>query len=574
MSTAKVLQLDEYRDRRLQRLEKARVSLRRDRRRSALHGHLVEFGMLTESDRVAVVWVDEYGSDLVHPHVVVDHIGRPVRRDFPMEPLSRAWEGGVPGSYDQPGDALGGSSTFAVALGSDGSRGWFIVADSLRGRPNLPVVARERCMYLAGECSAIVLHRDLDGPADERGGFAGWSILKDLDGFEDIAARTNVVERRFAVGRLAQILLDQDLIMLDAERIESAERVRADLTEQPVPEAERRLLDGAIDAYEAGDIEGLAAAVLQMGEVAEASNHVNGALFCYSCAFDLSARNEMIAVAIHAARYTGRIFRRKAFWEDADEWYGTALALAEVGEHANLESLVLNGVATVHRDRGNLPAARATLDRALEAANIAQDDEATAAAYHAVMGVEQLAGNLSEALDSGWKAIGLYQSDVGRTNCLTGLAALLMDIGDWQSAEDAFAVVAHSTDVYFYRIYAYDALSHLAARRGDEAEFEIRARASDALDWEHGPENAKADIMLHRGISYSLLGRTEQARTWLNRTIAFAEEHSFNQTAFRAEDALAKLDEPTRIETPAATGEAPAKVRTGLRSMREALTTV
>lgn len=572
MSTAKVLKLGEYRDRRLQRLEKSRLTLRRDRRRATLYDHLVEFGSLADADRVAVVWVDEYGSDLVHPHVIVDHLARPLRRDFSNEPLTRAWEAGVPGSYDQAGDGPGGSSTFAVALGSDGSRGWFIVADSMRARGPLRTVARERCMYLAGECSAIVLHRDLDGPGDRRGGFAGWSILKDLEGFEDIAARTNVVERRFAVGRLAQILLDQDLVMADSERTEAAARVRIDLDAQPVPTSERRLLDAAIDAYEAGDVEALAGAVLQMGEVAETSNHINGALFCYSCAFDLSARADSLAVSIDAARFTGRIFRRKGFWEDADDWYSTALALSTVDELPGKESLVLNGIATVQRDRGNLPAARATLDRALEAAHASGEDEVTAAAYHAVMGVEQLAGNLPEALDSGWTAIKLYQSDVGRTNCLTGLAALLQQMGDWQTAEDAYTVVAHTSDVYYYRIYAYDALSHLAALRGDEATFEIRARAADALDWERGPHNAKAEIMCYRGISYRLLGRTEQARAWLTRAVAFAEEHQFNQTVFRAEAELAKLDEPVVVDAPAAA--APSEMRAGLRTMREAVTTV
>lgn len=572
MSTAKVLKLGEYRDRRLQRLEKSRLTLRRDRRRATLYDHLVEFGALTDADRVAVVWIDEYGSDLVHPHVIVDHLARPLRRTFSSEPLTRAWEAGVPGSYDDAGDASGGSSTFAVALGSDGSRGWFIVADSLRTRPPLRTVGRERCMYLAGECSAIVLHRDLDGPGDVRGGFAGWSILKDLEGFEDIAARTNVVERRFAVGRLAQILLDQDLVMADSERAEAAERVRADLEGQRVPASERRLLDAVIDSYESADLDDLAAAVLRVGEVAESANHINGALFCYSCAFDLAARADAAAVSIDAARFTGRVFRRKGFWEDADDWYETALALAHVDGLVDRESLVLNGMATVHRDRGNLPAARATLERALEAALESTDDEVVAAAHHAVMGVEQLAGNLPEALDSGWAAVKLYRSGAGRTNCLTGLAALLQEIGDWQTAEDAFTVVAHTTDVYYYRIYAFDALSHLAALRGDEATFEIRARASDALDWERGPGNAKAEIMCHRGMSYRLLGRTEEARSWLTRTIAFAEEHKFNQTVFRAEAELEKLGEPVVVEAPTRT--APVEVRDGLRTMREAATRV
>jgi hypothetical protein len=78
-------------------------------------------------------------------------------------------------------------------------RAWFLVAESGAGRPLLESMARDRLMFLAGECAAVLLHRDLDamvsGGDGAEGGFPGWPILKDLEGRESDEAEG----RRIAV---------------------------------------------------------------------------------------------------------------------------------------------------------------------------------------------------------------------------------------------------------------------------------------------------------------------------------------------------------------------------------------
>jgi hypothetical protein len=157
----------------------------------------------------------------------------------------------------------------------------------------------------------------------------------------------------------------------------------------------------------------------------------------------------------------------------------------------------------------------------------------------------------------------------------SGVAGVLIDADELRAAEDAWECVAHMTSGNdYFRLYALDALSHIAARRGARAEFARRAAEADAVGWESGPAPAKAEILYYRGLSYGYLGEIDEARRWLNSAVAFAESHKFSQTLFRAEAALRDLDtrraeQPTRRNAPAAT--APPEVRSGLEEMRREL---
>ena len=100
MSVAKVLRLDDYRDRRLHRLKLASALYSVDASRLEIFRHLVEVAELSAADRVATVWVDEYGPGLVHPYVVLDLLSDRPRGSFQVEPLHKAWEMGIPGAHD------------------------------------------------------------------------------------------------------------------------------------------------------------------------------------------------------------------------------------------------------------------------------------------------------------------------------------------------------------------------------------------------------------------------------------------------------------------------------------------
>lgn len=580
MSVAKVLKLDEYRDRRSYRLELTRALNQLEPVRATLFEHLVEIAGITGADRVGAVWVDEYGPGLVHPHVVLDLLADRPRRVFGSEPLHRAWDNGVPGAYDQAQDKEeNASNTIAVALGSDGSRGWFIVAESVARRAAFEASVRDRLMFVVGECSAIVMHRDLDhGEADAgETRFAGWKILEDLEGVAETDAAHGIISRRFLVGRLLRTMVDEELTM-PADRVgEQVARIRDEMARTALTgdDGEGKTLDLLLDACASGDSAEVASRALSLGAHAEKALHYNGALELYQVGYEIAAQIGVPHVAVDAARRSGRVFRRQAGWRDADRWYEIALGISErVGLH-DLAARALAGMALGKRERGNLPAAREGLMDAERMAKLSEDRETLGSIYHDLMGVEQQAGDLDAALQHGWKAVNTYETTASRTRGMAGLASALSAAGDLQAAEDAYTVVLHTSDEHYYLVYAHDALGHIAARRGDARMFAEWSARCDALDWESGPRGAKAEILHYRGLSYEALGMWTEARSWFERSAHFAAEYGFHRISFETETALARLDSEEASERAVehaveevSRSTAPPVVRDGLRAMR------
>jgi tetratricopeptide (TPR) repeat protein len=581
MSTVKVLRLDEYRDRRVDRLRLAESLYRADSGRHALLLHLSEVARLSGADRAAVVWVDEYGSGLIHPHVVLDLLSDRPRRSFTTEPLHRAWELGVPGAYDSGSDPIPCiAPTFAIALGSDGTRAWFLVTESVGPRGALDEEARDSVMFLAGECSAVVLHRDLDLTRDDAGGataqagsgFAGWRVLQDIEGRESDDEESRRIALRFMVARLARLLVEDDL-SVSAERItEQVRMARVQLVAHPkIVDEEARLWEVVLEAMDEGRIEDLAVALVELGDVVEARAHYHGALELYECAYAIGASTGAAVPAVDAARFRGRLLRRRAQWSESEHWYGVAQQVAEAAGLDDRLALVLVGLAVIKKEVGNLPAAREGLRKALKVAERSGDRDAIAGVHLDLLGLEHTAGNLPLGLAHGWIAVSTYQDNsAGRVRSLASLAGALVDHGDREAAEDAWALVAQEARDNYYRIYAYDALAYLAALRGDVDAFERNASVCDTLGWEHGPHSAKAEVLYYRGMSYRAMGRYEPARQWLTRAVTFAEEHDFNRVMFEAESALDDLN-TSRQEQKMQPAAAPLEVKQGLREMRQGL---
>jgi tetratricopeptide (TPR) repeat protein len=582
MSVAKVLRLDQYRDRRNHRLRLADALHRVEPLKHSIFSHLVEIADLSGADRVAAVWVDEYGSGLIHPHVVLDHLCDRPRRQFAPDPLHEAWELGIPSAYERRAPAGDSSAprTLAVALGSDGTRAWFIVAESIFSRPPLEAEVRDRIMFLAGECAAVVLHRDLDAAARSVGAapptsFAGWPILEDLEGREGDEVASERIARRFIVARLVRMLVDDDLAvaperMADQVRRARAEVARSDTGTLDHDEVARwaRLLD----ALERGAHETLATEVVALGDLVESQGHTSGALELYRCGYAIGAAIGATAPATDAGRLTGRLLRREAKWDEARLWFEITQTIAAAAGLPDVAARALVGLGGIKKEMGNLPAAREAFGAALGMAEESGDRDTIALVHHGLLGVEHAAGNLTKGLEHGWVAVATYGDAEGRMRCLASLAGALADFGDREAAEDAWTVVAHSSTEKYYRIYAHDALAYLAALRGDGAGFEAQASECDALGWDTGLSSAKAEILYYRGLSYGALGRNHLAAEWLKKAIAFAEERQYNQVLFRAEQALSALRAPAmEVAATSSPSAAPRQVREGLRTMRQEL---
>jgi tetratricopeptide (TPR) repeat protein len=224
-----------------------------------------------------------------------------------------------------------------------------------------------------------------------------------------------------------------------------------------------------------------------------------------------------------------------------------------------MEALVLDGLANALRDRGNIPSARELWYEGLSAANESGDGHAIAQVNHGLMSLENDAGRLGRAVAHGWTAVRRFPREEDRYNALVSLAGCFVKMGELDAAEDAYAIVAERGVWPDWRFAALEMLAHVAALRGDRAEFDVRFERMERSGWREGASTAtQAQILQYHGLSWRALGETAAAITWLERARDCAREHGINRVFFECEAALAGL-ESARAAPAAASCDAPAE---------------
>lgn len=538
-----------------------------------------------------MLWVDEYGPGLVHVHVLLDLLSDRPRRSFPLEPLRLAWQEGIPGILDAPDMERSeipvlhdtARSACAVALGSDGARAWFLVADGSSARRPMEADAAQTLMFLAGEVAAVVLHRDLkEGVAvasaeGEIERFAGWAVLQDVEGREEDAEAGRRISARFFVVRALLATLDDDFASDPEGLAHQLDATRRELAAVLPGDPERELWDTLLDALEQRDLDAVAGAAMDLSVSVEAMGHTYGASTLYRASYDVAVAAGAAAIAVEAGRLLARLERRRGAWDRALEWYGVARDVARERGDRRGEAVVLSGWGNVLRDKGNLRGARSMLLEGLEAARESGDGYALGSAHHDLMAVEKDAGCVGRAIMHGWRAAEVYPEEESRLHAMTALAGCFLEAGELDAADDAYSIVLARVEAPEYRFAAREALAHVAARRGREADFEALAEASDASNWKAlASVWTQAQILLFRGLSYEALERADEASHWLERARSFAEENGVNKAIFDAEAALRRLaagvpDEVGPMAEDAGPPEEMPVIRRELTAMREAL---
>ncbi len=601
MSQVDIVHLDTYRKRRDARLRCALALHTHEPDRLSVLDQLWRAVSLVGGDRAGVIWIDEYGPGLAHPHTVLDLGADRPRRLFSPVPLRSAWETRVPGLLDLPQAEgtwakVGGgiASACVVAIGSDGPRSWFLVVDSLTPRQPLPESVTGDLMFLAGEMASIVLHRDLLGGLDLSGpagtsatkpalvdqAFAGWPILKDLEEGDQSEETSLRIRNRFLVTRVVRSMVEDELVVDQDSLSYQIENVLRELGAEPMEGSEPESWDRVLRAAASSDPLALVSGVLEWGRVVDGLGHVNGALEILGLAFDLAKAVGSPEAATDAARFQGKVLRSLAEWDRALAWYEVARKVAEEAAGPRKLAVVLDGMANTYRDLGNLPRARELLGEVLVMGREGGDRYATAIAHHDLMTVDRVGGDLVSATQHGWRAFQSYDSEEGRHKALFDLAGVLQEIGELSSASDAYSIVVQQVATFEYKLLALDALAYIAARQGDEAAHESFRVRMELEGWESLSAVYRAQVLFYRGLSNRALGRWEESVRWLSEALALAEQHKLNKLIFDAEGELAKV-EPSR-DAPAAGldftsepfGQEIGEVRQGLQELREALADV
>ena len=597
MSRADIVHLESYRKRRDARFKRTLALHGNETDRSKILHHLWRAVNLVGADRAGLVWIDEYGPGLAHPHTVLDLGADRPRRVFSPLPLRTAWDTRVPGFLDlagagsrleRSGDGI--ASACCVALGSDGPRFWFVVVDSLTPRPSLTEKVAGELMFLAGEVASVVLHGDLGQKLAPQGSleatqrlsdsstpsFPGWPVLKDLEGCRNGCESSRTIGNRFLVARLVRGLLEDDFV-IDRESIDhQVKGIRGELGSAGEGGAEAGNWDRILRAALSGDLGDLLAGLLEWGRAVEEQGHLNGALEILEIAYELAKALGSSEGAADAARFQGKVYRTRAEWDQAGAWYGVARRIAEETSDHRKVAAVLDGLANTFRDRGNLPRARETLMEVLEMGRAHGDRYALAIAHHDLMTVEKLSGDLLKAIRHGWLAVQAYDSREGGLRALFDLSGVLRESGELSAARNGYTVVAGQVDGFEYRILALDALAFIAALHGDPEEHDRIRIELDSAGWDDLSPVYRGQVLYFRGLSSRALGRSEEARKWLKDAMATAEAHGLNKLLFDIEETLletetAQLPSATSWTPPEPWGAEIVGVRQGLRDMREAL---
>ena len=130
----------------------------------------------------------------------------------------------------------------------------------------------------------------------------GYRYLKDLEGFEDDDARTDQVTRRFIVGRLAEIFLDDDAAISIERARDGAERATAELERSgPAEPDEAAALRSVLEAYADRSSVRLTSAMMTLGSRCEAAGHLFGAEAAYEAGFRLEGSLADAESAVNAA---------------------------------------------------------------------------------------------------------------------------------------------------------------------------------------------------------------------------------------------------------------------------------
>jgi tetratricopeptide (TPR) repeat protein len=449
-------------------------------------------------------------------------------------------------------------------------------------------------MFLAGEISAVVLHQDLDffqksdllGLEDpdltkvqaEVGSFSGWPVLRDLEGRKEDQEITQRIGNRFLTARLVRGWLEDDLVAAPESLSGQVAAVRMELDPFCVDHPEWAIWDRVLRSVAGTDFENLLSALLHWGKAVEGEGHLNGALEIFSMAYEIAQATGSSDGAADAARFRAKIFRTRAEWSRSLAWYDVARRISEESGNKRKLASVLDGLANAYRDKGNLPRAKEILSGVLEMGNRSGDRYALAIGHHDLMTVEKLSGDLLAAIRHGWLAVQSYESRDGSLRALFDLAGVLRERGELSAAWDAYSVVVNQVKGLEAKVLALDALAFVAALRGDRERHDGLRSRMDEEGWEEVSPVYRGQILYYRGLSSRALGEEAEARNWLTRALAFAEENGLSKLIFDAEEAL-RVTPRAPTETDEHTypsGSAPEEilgVRQGLREMREALAT-
>ena len=374
--------------------------------------------------------------------------------------------------------------------------------------------------------------------------FPAWYALADLEGRErdpDLARRARL---RFLALRPVRRLLRQGIDRVPVESFErQIEGVREELGHLSARDPERASLARFLHRIRERTPTAVVRATLEMGEVIEASGHYRAAQEYFLTAFELAEACGLGEEQTTALRLIGRLCRKAARWDDAEAYYRQAIARSEAMGQRRQWARAMDGLAIAYASQGGYPKARMILEEVLKRGREWKDDYVVATALNTLCATALTAGDLEQALEYGWTAVRLMDSEEERNPILGNLGRAFSQLGLYRSAERCYAMIIASSKQLLTRNQAKADYVLVAAQAGNVEEFRARRQAllNEAAEWRDEPWSSTY-IHLHVGRACILVGDIDDAREHLRTAIALATRHRYNEQLIRAEEALDLLE--------------------------------
>ncbi|MFQ5704124.1 MAG: hypothetical protein ACE5HT_08890 [Gemmatimonadales bacterium] len=231
----------------------------------------------------------------------------------------------------------------------------------------------------------------------------------------------------------------------------------------------------------------------------------------------------------------GTLFLACSEFAEADNAFAIAAGLGR--DLHRLQARI--GSACVSRNRGEL----ADAERALEEVRIEAHDlgetSAEVQALNELARVFQMDGRSVASVTTAYNAFQLAANSFERQETLSLLGSLLVHVGNYDAAEDAFNLVLREEPGHKKRMYVVMDLLRLAGLRKDRVGFERRRAecnvlAQDAALWE------VRDIEVTLAIAYARLGAFEKTGDHMNEAVRLTQE--FHLEAYAGPDSSALSD--------------------------------
>lgn len=377
--------------------------------------------------------------------------------------------------------------------------------------------------------------------------FSGWLTLRDLEGREREPELGRRAHLHFLALRPLRRLLLRGLHGPTASSLDSQVAAAREKVEQlPEEDAGRERLTRYLQEVGGRSPSGLARATIEVGAAAEAAGHHYAAEEFYRTAIELAEAHSLGVMRALALRHLGRVQRGRGEWSEAGASLGESAAVAaELGEAVEW-ARSMEALAAVHLRKGESGAARLVLQQVAESEHAAGDPAVRAIAAAGGCALELAQGHPDAALMAGWTAAtNLPAEDEARNQVLLNMAAAFRRLGLAAAAESCYEVVVRCAAWPEHRIEACLEHALVAAESGDGQAFGARrAAALQRLRQVDRPLQAMVQLGLGRG--GLLIGDLELARDHLREAIATARDVGAAEVLSRSEEMLAVLEERGR----------------------------